>query len=494
MSVKMHRLLNPSWLIVFLLLLCTPLSAQFISIKSLPLATGSQFLTHPSQRMGMGGVSLTLSDQYRDPFVNPAKGILTQKTTVFTSPAYYNITQGFGHAQTVPLGVLMHGRQWFAGGSMAVQQLSAPHYQPQPPTWLLDEATRFSRDGSLTQYINNFYGSGYAGTMIPGTNIAVAAGFSGASLNGMEGIDLLYRQAQDIDQYGYVLDGRLGAYHQWEDGRSFELVGLLHNFKMTHNVTNIANQTRPQIQPEEMVKNLDFSLTTGLHFGYVHPFRDGKKVGFIATGNWKSHPKIPNYELMNIPRDPGTSSAYNFGIGFSHDADTSVFALEVIFEPIWSTTWAEAQEILTTESGQRIHPGDRTVVNDFIFDNYIGRIGIEESTWFGKLQVGVNAHWIRYSLTQENYIDETVRTQDESWVEWAPTWSLRIPLEHLDIIYNGQLQFGTGQPGVGPLVWFDGNSNTISAPSNDFVIAPSSSLTLRRAKVMTHQLTLAFPL
>ena len=31
------------------------------------------------------------------------------------------------------------------------------------------------------------------------------------------------------------------------------------------------------------------------------------------------HPKIPNYEIMNIPRDPGTSWSYNLGVGIARD-------------------------------------------------------------------------------------------------------------------------------------------------------------------------------
>ena len=36
-------------------------------------------------------------------------------------------------------------------------------------------------------------------------------------------------------------------------------------------------------------------------------------LGWVATTNLMSHPKIPNYEIVNIPRDPGRSTAYNVG-------------------------------------------------------------------------------------------------------------------------------------------------------------------------------------
>ena len=49
-------------------------TAQLISLKTVPVAAGDQFLIVPSQNLGMGGVSIALNDALLDPFVNPAKG------------------------------------------------------------------------------------------------------------------------------------------------------------------------------------------------------------------------------------------------------------------------------------------------------------------------------------------------------------------------------------------------------------------------------------
>ena len=65
-----HKLFS---VILFLWLPCL-LSAQLISLKSVPVATGDQFLMFPSQYLGMGGVSIALDDTLYDPFANPAKG------------------------------------------------------------------------------------------------------------------------------------------------------------------------------------------------------------------------------------------------------------------------------------------------------------------------------------------------------------------------------------------------------------------------------------
>lgn len=57
-----------------LLAFATPAFAQFIDIKTVPIATGEQFLIYPSRNLGFGGLSLAVRDPLGDPFANPAKG------------------------------------------------------------------------------------------------------------------------------------------------------------------------------------------------------------------------------------------------------------------------------------------------------------------------------------------------------------------------------------------------------------------------------------
>jgi hypothetical protein len=37
----------------------------------------------------------------------------------------------------------------------------------------------------------------------------------------------------------------------------------------------------------------------------------GWRIGYLFTANRMSHPKIPNYQIQNIPRDPGNTDAFN---------------------------------------------------------------------------------------------------------------------------------------------------------------------------------------
>ena len=63
--------------------------------------------------------------------------------------------------------------------------------------------------------------------------------------------------------------------------------------------------------------------------------------------NRKDHPKIPNYELQNIPRDPGETWGFELGTGLSKDSGQIEVGLDVVLEPIWSRTWSELDSLVT---------------------------------------------------------------------------------------------------------------------------------------------------
>ena len=63
--------------VCFVLPLCCIVSsvrAQLIPIKTIPIAQGDQFQIFPANNLGLGSVSIALSDSVNDPFVNPATG------------------------------------------------------------------------------------------------------------------------------------------------------------------------------------------------------------------------------------------------------------------------------------------------------------------------------------------------------------------------------------------------------------------------------------
>jgi hypothetical protein len=120
----------------------------------------------------------------------------------------------------------------------------------------------------------------------------------------------------------------------------------------------------------------------------------------VATTNLMSHPKIPDYEIQNIPRDPGNSQAFNLGAGLSRSAHGSTFALDAVYEPIWSYTWADAAAPLQTSAGATIPAGGKTIENRFRFSNALIRMGFSQDMPFAQdakafgFQLGLAVHRI----------------------------------------------------------------------------------------------------
>lgn len=483
---------NQIFLILFLAIsLPATISAQIISLKTVPVATGDQFLIFPSQNLGMGGVSIALDDPWLDPFVNPAKGMRTSGAMLFSSPTIYNISDDNGSARTVPFGTLFGLRNWFGALSVSIQQLKMADPSGIQPAWR--DPTPLS-----AKFSNNTYAFGSLGKRLSDAKTAIAGSIFWASLNGIDGVDLLYPRSQKIEQFGDILDLRLGLLRELGGERSFEAL-LLHNrFNMTHDVT-YANWDwfGPWSTPRSRVeRNLDHSRTWGLHVGYTQPFLHSDwRIGGILSGNWKTHPKIPNYELMNIPRDPGNSWAYNFGLGVSKSVGTTSFGIDFIYEPIWSNTWADAASQVESRSGRIIRAGAKTVENDFRFSNAMFRLGISNESDRAGFQLGCQVRSIRYLLDQYNYIEEFRRKQRENWLEWTFSWGLLFKFSEFQMRYFGRMILGTGRPGV---AWSRVSPMEegafIDYSRADFILAPSGDLTLDDAVVFTQQISILIPI
>lgn len=490
LSIRQKR---PCRIVVLLLFLPIIAQAQLISVRSVPVATTEQFLVVPSQNLGMGGVSIAYDDPSLDPFVNPAKGGRLRGAYLFSAPVFGNITENNGGVRTLPMGALLGSARWFGGMSLAVQQLSGPE-RSDFISWRPASDIAWNSNSLLAdQNKNNLYAAGLLGTKFGGTGISLAAGVSWAGLKAMHGVDFLYSNSSRLEQSGHIVDYRLGLLREKSRQPSFEIL-LLHNrIHMTHEV--YYSRWFGNGIGAEVVRNLDQTNTWGLHLGSLVPFgKKGSRAGVIFTVNRKSHPKIPNYELMNIPRDPGTTWAFNFGVGLALANDSNAVAMDLIFEPIWSNTWADAAEPVTTGRGVIIPAGGKTVENYFYFTNWLARVGVslDDHKTFS-FQMGLQARFINYRLKQTNFVNDTRRSQKEFWSEWTPSIGFRLNFSSIQIRYTGRLTAGTGQPGVEPGFVSPG-LETAADRSSNFIIAPSGSLTLQEAVVLTHQISVAVAL
>ena len=108
---------------VAILTLALPLalSAQLIQVRTVPVATGDQFLLVPSSNLCMAGVRFAVADSLADGWSNPAKGATLGASGVYSSPASYAIGLGGGHGVTLPFSALVAGERWFGGGMVRLR-------------------------------------------------------------------------------------------------------------------------------------------------------------------------------------------------------------------------------------------------------------------------------------------------------------------------------------------------------------------------------------
>lgn len=453
------------------------LSAQFISVKTVPVANGNQFLIFPSENLGMGGVSIAVNDYMLDPFINPAKGSWFKNSYLFVTPAFNSISNELGSSKTLPLGMIFTTESYFGGAIYSFQQIKSSR----------PDQMGFLSLKSDTRITENNYFYGMIGKKVNEFNTSIAASVFWADLTAIEGVNLLFLNSREIDQFGKMLDLKVGVFHETEQDRKVELLFLYNRLDMTYKVASNFWFTNTSY-----TKHLDKTNTFGLHLGYVQPFlRKHWSIGGILTGNWKSHPKIPDYDIMNIPRDPGNSWAYNFGIGLSKKSELATVGIDLIYEPIWSNTWSDALESIISRTGETIHPGEKTVDNDFRFSNVMLRMGFKTHQRPVGLQLGIQMHRFHYWLEQENFIEAIQRHQKENWTEWTISWGLDLYLTDIQLSYTGRMLLGTGIPSV---LNNDFRLNDFAVAKSDFLVAPNGQLLLKEEHVLFHQIIISVPL
>lgn len=486
----------PALALLALLATAPTARAQIIQIRTVPVATGDQFLILPSRTLGMGGVGIAVDDGWLDPFVNPALGSELEESSFFAAPTFYGIEGDNGAGRTIPLAAVFTADAWFGGGSIALQQIvdgaEGPEVFPVVDVWWEAPPRRLDASDATNTYASLFAGRRLGGRW------SVGAGVSAAGLNAVDGVDLLYANSRSIDQDGGTWAIRAGLAGELGGGKKLEAVLAHQRLSMEHDVSYLDWSWDPMrrmpVVTERVEQNLDRTRTTGLEVILTAPVGETWRVGPLLTVNRKTHPKIPNYDLASIPRDPGQSWAFDVGVGLGHERGPLRFGVDVVYEPAWSETWAEAADTVRTVAGELLQAGDHTVENDFFLSTLHLRLGLERESERWGFQLGLHAASRETELDQWNVVTATRREQEESWMEWSPTLGGTIRFPELEIRYSGRLTTGTGRPSVD----FAVRPGTLRADSaleaGDFLVAPSGPLVLQEAAVLTHQLAVRLPL
>ncbi|WP_419949603.1 hypothetical protein [Candidatus Palauibacter sp.] len=447
-------------------------AAQLIQIRTVPVATGDQFLTTPSANFGMAGLTYAVDDSIADGWSNPAKGALLSESSLLSAPVYYWISDASGRGFTLPVGGLIAGEAWFGGVTTALQEIDNAS----------DGGFGPGRAGRLSDMSRrNLYAGGFVGRRLGSGTWSLGLGASTARLQAMDGVDLLYAGADRIVQSGSIDDVRLGVYRDAGRDRASAVV-VRNSISMMHDVTYVERtSTRTD-------RNLDQTRTWGLQLAWDRHLRaPGWRIGASLTANRKSHPKIPNYNIQNIPRDPGNSTAWELGFGVARSMDGTTAGLDVAVQPIRSDTWQEAEDPVETTDGTTIPAGGRTIENDFSFFNLRLRVGMAHEFETLGVRLGLEGRSYGYTLEQTNHVEAEFRTQNESWIEWTPAAAVIFRLGAADLHYGVRLTTGTGRPVTNP------NQPDRATSGGEFVIAPDGPLGLVDTGVLTHQFWVRIP-
>jgi len=488
-------------------------SAQTIPIQTVPLVPADQFDIFPSSTLAMGGVSIAVPDTLHDPFVNPAKGARLRAARFFSSPTFYSVSRDAGAGRTFPVGAFGTAGSWFGGLALALQQLDAsrsPAPFPPPPGVFAD-TVGFVQGNSVVPSPANLgpapetHGNAHAfallGTTLPGSGLSLGGSVNWAKLRALDGVDLLYPGSARVTQYGETFDARLGLLKEWEGDRSFEAIVLHERFRMTHDVTFLESFWDPGTQQfrqsARLERNRDFSKRWGAQVKYERPLTaSGWRIGWLATANRMSQPNAPNTDLLNIPQDPGHANAYEVGVGVSRTYGPAVFGMDVVYQPIWSTTWAVASTPTATLDGGLIPLGGRTVENGFHFSNALFRMGfshevVRSLSKTAALQLGLLVRSVHYSLAQQDFVEVATRRLQESWLEWTPTWGLTLRFPELELRYRGRVSHGTDR-----LVATPNQFIGVADARPIGIFPPPSTLppSLDGVHVVTHQFSISLPL
>lgn len=107
-----HRLL-PLAAVALLTIRAGPLTAQVVTVRTVPLPRWQQFDRLPSNTRAMGGIRVAVDDSLGDPFVNPAKGAHLAGARLITSPSVYHTNINPETGTSLPIGLTAKVGSWF---------------------------------------------------------------------------------------------------------------------------------------------------------------------------------------------------------------------------------------------------------------------------------------------------------------------------------------------------------------------------------------------
>jgi hypothetical protein len=468
-----------------------PGHAQNITLKTVPIPTGEQFLLFPTHTLGMGSTTIAVDDRLARPFTNPALRLEGgDRMRLFASPTFYGEANRWVGGRSLPMAALFAGDRVHGGVGLAVQQVQDRQRWGWGWWGPVDDRGRSIQEDPSNTYLFGTLGARLTDRFSAGVSVFHA------TLGAVDGVNMLYGRSWSIEQDGTLSEVRLGLAGALGGDRSLEATVTTTRVDMVHDVDYMEwiwgeePWTDPPTVLEWRERNEDHTISWGTRLRYTQPVGETSRLGIMVAGTTKNHPKIPNYNIVDIPRDPGNSAVFNLGVGAAQTEAGATVSLEVIFEPGRSHTWALADTVIALPSGATLQPGDKTVDNQFRFMNWNMGLGFERERDRLGWQLGLRVRQINYSLDQHNYLAEQRRETRERWMEWTPSWGGLARFGQIELRYAGRFT-AKGWP---DMTWF-GGPVALAVPNAgvDFVVGPTGPVNIPAYRVTTHRVTVSVP-
>ncbi len=480
------------------------ITGQVISVKTLPLILTQQFVNAPSYNAGMANITIALDDDLADGFLNPARITAMDKNLFYLAPyrdswskrtVFNNWWSNQDRAlhgsmvQALPAGVVNHIK--IADGLMRITTGLALSFEQLRHT----SHSRQFRDtlsglwnGPLQMSVKNLSMSAVTAIQFPEKGLSVGVGVDAIQLRGVDGIPLLYPGARELLQDGKLTQYRLGISIDRPQETRLDIL-LFH--KRYHMEQEAVYDWQGNIH------NKDSEKSWLVQVKGCRLMEDRAQLGFELTGQWKWHPKIPDYPApeISIPRDPGITRAGRIGVGFSNRAGKLLMAVDIASEIINSHTWGDTTAPVTTDDNQIIKAGDPLFRNDYFFTNAFICIGMEYQIGKGlRVQGGWSTRQYSMDYYHKDYVtgEKITATPQNMWKEPVLTGGIIAKIGQMEWIFQTSKRSGTGMPtqgGWAPWGIFGWERAFIATGD---ILAPPTGMAYENTSVVMHRLIVIY--
>jgi hypothetical protein len=425
------------WVLLPLLLsLPGPLQGQTVPAKTVASPRGQQFFFLPTSRVGMGELLVAADDPLRDPFLNPAiKGDWPLRFSL--TPTIYRDKRKTVQGRTFPFAALIAGNIWFGTFAFALQELE------EAPKEIFSLPSELNGVVDAEEPSRNTYLLGSIGRRI-GSKVSFGLKLAYGELELLDGERRLHPSALALSQAGETRTVTLGTTYTPKPDHSFRATLSNSLVEMEHEWTGWRRRASeiPGIPgPAEL-----WSWTDGSRFeaweGRVHYTlsipRERLRLTAMASLRKRDQSRVPGYDLVHIPFDPGSTTIGEFGLAWDAVGPLFRLAIEAGVSPgsAETTILADSAQSL---NGTTLQPGDPAFGHDFRFNNWWATAGVDVPIRSGGFQLGLGARGHRFRLDQRDHLRGEDHEYKISWTEWMPSLGVRAVIWGVEMGYAVRL-------------------------------------------------------